>query len=65
MAGINLENEISYDELNITSSEWKVKRAFRCKGGTIIDFQDKKIAVQDKYKQIYINNIVNNKSTVI
>lgn len=65
MAGINLENEISYDELNITSSSWKVKRAFRCKGGTIIDFQDKKIDVQDKYKQIYINNVVNNKSNVI
>ena len=65
MAGINLENEISYDELNITSSEWKVKRAFRCKGGTIIDFQDKKIDIQDKYKQIYINNIVNNKSSMV
>ena len=32
-----------YDEVNIISSVWKVQRAYRVKGGTIIEFQNKKI----------------------
>ena len=57
-AGINFEdNNYSYEEVNIISSSWKVKRAFRCKGGTIIDFQQKEMQVQDKYKETYLKNI--------
>lgn len=57
-AGINFENnDYSYEEVNIISSSWKVKRAFRCKGGTIIDFQQKEMQVQDKYKETYLKNI--------
>lgn len=55
MAGIN--NIIGdYEEVNIVDSTWKVQRAFRCKGGTLIDFQEKHIQVQEKYQNRYINN---------
>ena len=47
----------SFDEINIVSSVWKVQRAFRVKGGTIIEFQDKEMKVPDKYKEIFDKNI--------
>ena len=52
-------NEIilSYDEVNIISSKWKVQRAYRVKGGTIIDFQEKEIKIPKKYEDIYNANI--------
>lgn len=56
MAGVNFKNKVEFSELNITDSSWKVNRAFRCKGGTLIDFQDKKLSVQKKYQDIYLNN---------
>lgn len=56
MAGINGLNDVSYDEINIVSSKWQVRRAFRCKGGTVIDLQQKEVAVQEKYKDIYLKN---------
>lgn len=49
--------EVDFDEINIISSVWQVQRAFRCKGGTIIDFQQKEISVPKKYESIYKNNI--------
>ena len=45
-----------FDEINIVSSIWKVQRAFRVKGGTIIEFQDKEISVPKKYKEIFEKN---------
>lgn len=56
IAGFNGLNDMDFDELNIESATYEVKRAFRCKGGTIIDMQKKKIDVQDKYKEIYKRN---------
>lgn len=47
----------SFDEINIVSSIWKVQRAFRVKGGTIIEFQDKEMSVPKKYKEVFDNNI--------
>ena len=47
----------SFDEINIVSSTWKVQRAFRVKGGTIIEFQDKEMKVPDKYKEVFDKNI--------
>ena len=47
---------IPFDEINIISSEWRVQRAYRCKGGTLIHFQDKKMDVQKKYMDIYDKN---------
>lgn len=47
----------SFDEVNIVSSTWKVQRAFRVKGGTIIEFQDKEISVPKKYQEVFTNNI--------
>lgn len=55
---INEESvEVSFDEINIVSSKWKVQRAFRCKGGTIIDFQEKEIKIPNKYLTIYESNV--------
>ena len=48
---------VSFDEINIVSSEWKVQRAYRCKGGTLIQFQDKSMSVQKKYLDIYNKNL--------
>lgn len=47
---------LPFDEINIISSEWKVQRAYRCKGGTLIHFQDKKMDIQKKYIDIYNKN---------
>ena len=48
--------DIPFDEVNIISSEWQVQRAYRVKGGTIIEFQTKKMDVQNKYLDIYNKN---------
>ena len=46
----------AFEEINIVSSQWKVQRAFRVRGGTIIEFQDKEMSVPKKYKEIFDNN---------
>lgn len=51
------EIKLSFSEVNIVSSKWKVQRAFRCKGGTIIDFQEKEIQIPKKYKTIAESNL--------
>lgn len=48
--------DIPFDEINIISSVWKVQRAYRVKGGTIIEFQEKKMDVLKKYLEIYEKN---------
>ncbi|MBO7731607.1 MAG: hypothetical protein J6S67_03620 [Methanobrevibacter sp.] len=48
--------DIPFDEVNIISSEWQVQRAYRVKGGTIIEFQTKKMDVQKKYIEVYNQN---------
>lgn len=55
--GINV-NEIPFDEVNIISSTWEVQRAYRVKGGTIIDFQKKEISIPKKYSSIYKKNVL-------
>ena len=47
---------IPYNEVNIVSSSWRVQRAYRVKGGTIIEFQDKEISIPKKYLSIYERN---------
>ena len=49
--------DIPFDEVNIISSAWEVQRAYRVKGGTIIEFQTKKMDVQKKYLEIYNRNM--------
>lgn len=61
MAGVNFNthyssNEVSFDEINIISDNYVVQRAFRCKGGTIVAFQNKQISVQKKYQEILEKN---------
>ena len=48
--------DIPFDEVNIISSTWQVQRAYRVKGGTIIEFQEKKMDVQEKYKSTFLAN---------
>ena len=48
--------DIPFDEVNIISSEWQVQRAYRVKGGTIIEFQTKKMDVQNKYIEVFNQN---------
>ena len=48
--------KFTYEEVNIISSIWQVQRAFRVRGGTIIEFQDKEISVPKKYKSTFEKN---------
>ena len=48
--------QIPYNEVNIVSSKWLVQRAYRVKGGTIIEFQEKEISIPKKYLAIYEKN---------
>lgn len=45
-----------FDEINIVNNVIPVQRAFRVKGGVIIEFQDKEIKVPAKYSDIYHKN---------
>lgn len=47
---------VPYDEINIVNSAWQVQRAYRVKGGTLIEFQQKEMSVQKKYEYIYRRN---------
>lgn len=51
--------QIPFDEINIVNSKFKVQRAFRCKGGTLIVFQEKEMGIQKKYEGIYKKNVEN------
>ena len=48
--------DIPFDEVNIISSSWEVQRAYRVKGGTIIEFQTKTMDVQKKYIEVFNKN---------
>ena len=48
--------QIPFEEVNIISSEWEVQRAYRVKGGTLIELQKKSMSVQKKYIDIYNKN---------
>ena len=48
--------DIPFDEVNIISSQWQVQRAYRVKGGTIIEFQTKEMNVQKKYIEVFNQN---------
>ena len=52
-----MKYQIPYDEINVINSSFEVQRAFRCKGGTLIIFQEKTMSVQKKYESIYKNNL--------
>ena len=58
--GKPLMDEVPFDEINIISSTWQVQRAFRCKGGTLIQFQEKEMQVPKKYEEIYERNVLQN-----
>ena len=48
---------VPFEEINIISSKWNVQRAYRVKGGTLIEFQEKEIQVPKKYTEIYERNV--------
>ena len=47
---------VPFDEINIVSGKYMVTRAYRVKGGTMIDLQEKEMEVQNKYKDVYEAN---------
>lgn len=47
---------VPFDEINIVSSEWQVQRAYRVRGGTLIEFQTKEVQIPKKYTEIYERN---------
>ena len=49
---------VPFEEINIISSKWNVQRAYRVKGGTLIEFQEKEIQVPKKYTEIYERNVL-------
>ena len=49
---------IPFDEINITNEKFKVQRAYRVKGGTLIEFQEKEISIPKKYIDIYERNVI-------
>ena len=52
------DNQVYYNEINIVNSTFNVQRAYRCKGGTLIEFEKKEISVPKKYQAIYnMNNL--------
>ena len=51
-------SEVPFDEINIINSKYLVQRAFRCKGGTIIEFQEKEVKVPDKYLETFNKNML-------
>lgn len=60
MAGVNFKERYSedyYDDLNIIDGEYTIQGVKRVKGGTIIVFKDKKLQIQDKYKNIAKSNL--------
>lgn len=59
-----MNHQVYYDEINIISDKFKVQRAYRCKGGTLIIFEDKEIKVQDKYLPIYLTNLSSSKDSL-
>lgn len=61
--GLNPDDDLPFDEVNIVSSLWKVQRAYRVEGGTIIEFQDKEMSVQKKYEMIYNKNAGDDESS--
>jgi hypothetical protein len=56
--GYDSTHDIPFDEVNIITSKWKVQRAYRVKGGTLIDFQVKEVKVPKKYVDIYERNVL-------
>lgn len=48
---------IPFDEINITNDKFKVQRAYRVRGGTIIEFQEKEVSIPKKYVEIYNKNV--------
>ena len=54
--------ELPFDEIDIISSKWQVQRAYRVKGGTLIEFQEKAMDIQLKYLEIARKNLDNNYS---
>ena len=54
--------ELPFDEIDIISSKWQVQRAYRVKGGTLIEFQEKAMDIQLNYLEIARKNLDNNYS---
>lgn len=60
LAGVNFREKLSeesYDDLNIVDGEYTIQGVKHAVGGTLIVFKDKKLQIQDKYRDVAINNL--------
>ena len=48
---------VEFNEINLVNSSWQVQRAYRCKGGTLIEFETKEMKVADKYMTTFEKNV--------
>lgn len=53
-------DEIPFEEVDLVNSSWEIQRAYRVKGGTLIEFQVKEMGIQEKYIEIAKKNLDNN-----
>lgn len=57
-AGIttSLFNGVEWRDIDLVEGRYNIQRGYRVKGGTLIDYQIKQMAVQPKYETIYEKN---------
>ena len=48
---------VEFNEINLVNSSWQVQRAYRCRGGTLIEFETKEMKVADKYMTTFEKNV--------
>lgn len=48
---------VEFNEINLVNSSWQVQRAYRCKGGTLIEFETKEMKVAEKYMTTFEKNV--------
>ncbi len=52
------EYQVQYEDIDLIKGKYLVNRAYRCIGGTIIDYQLKERKINDKYLDIYNKNMI-------
>ena len=50
--------QIQYEDIDLIKGKYLVNRAYRCIGGTIIDYQLKERKINKKYIEIYHKNVI-------
>ena len=54
---------LEYESVDIVSAKYQVQGTMKVRGGTIVVMKEKKVEVQDKYRQIYEKNVQSNRGS--